>query len=758
MLLYQINKHVATHTHSGPGGFFQYLLYNIPTQGFISETLEALVSGVVLSIERAHNASKLAKIYYKNGELLDSSINRSPTSYLKNPEKERAKYEYNTDKTMHLLRFDDSNGKPLGMLNWFAVHGTSMNNSNHLISSDNKGYAAILFEQTLNPPSTLPGKGEFVAIFAQANEGDVSPNTAGPRCIDTGLPCDEQTSTCNGSNEKCIAFGPGEDMFESTKIIGAKQTAKALELFDSASKDGVQLRGKIKFIHQHIDITNQYIPVYESAQNLLSMYEAEAKERRAAQLKRKQSSQVDRRRFFKRQSAGATGALSNSTAASLPITSRYEPAKILTDEKGNNVGEYFKTCNAALGYSFAAGTTDGPGAFDFTQGSTNSTQLWNAVRNLLRKPSDELRECHRPKPIVLATGEMDFPYLWHPRIVPTQIFSIGQLTIVGLPGEFTTMSGRRVREAVRDELRVEHDGKAPNNNNDDTIKDGQEPIVVLSGLSNIYTSYVTTIEEYDNQRYEGGSTLFGPHTLQAYVQQFAKLAKVLAEDGKLEDNKLSPPNLLDRQITLKPSVIFDSSPRGKKFGQVIVDVKSNSTYKCGDLISVTFASANPRNDLKLEESFLYVELYDLSTKNWVKVESDASWNTKFIWKRTNSMMGTSEAIIEWKVPTNCKSGIYRITHFGASKNIFQSIKQFSGTSSSFKLVSSTPLTPEVELAFSSLQQANTEDIDASKPIDNSIDSIFETLMPVRVKSSVLSRQTNGYPKFGFLSNFFKHFG
>jgi len=30
-------------------------------------------------------------------------------------------------------------------------------------------------------------------------------------------------------------------------------------------------------------------------------------------------------------------------------------------------GRVGKTCKAALGYSFAAGTTDGPGMFDFTQ-------------------------------------------------------------------------------------------------------------------------------------------------------------------------------------------------------------------------------------------------------------------------------------------------------------------------------------------------------------------------------------------------------
>ena len=33
-----------------------------------------------------------------------------------------------------------------------------------------------------------------------------------------------------------------------------------------------------------------------------------------------------------------------------------------------NNGTKANTCSPALGYSFAAGTTDGPGEFDFTQG------------------------------------------------------------------------------------------------------------------------------------------------------------------------------------------------------------------------------------------------------------------------------------------------------------------------------------------------------------------------------------------------------
>ena len=48
--------------------------------------------------------------------------------------------------------------------------------------------------------------------------------------------------------------------------------------------------------------------------------------------------------------------------------------------------------------------------------------------------------------------------------------------------------------------------------------------VVLAGLSNVYTHYIATFEEYQRQRYEAASTIFGPHSLQAYQQQYSKLA------------------------------------------------------------------------------------------------------------------------------------------------------------------------------------------------------------------------------------------
>lgn len=84
------------------------------------------------------------------GEILDAGINRSPSAYLNNPEEERRKYKYDTDKEMTLLKFVDDEWGPVGSFNWFATHGTSMSRTNSLISGDNKGAAARFMEDWYN--------------------------------------------------------------------------------------------------------------------------------------------------------------------------------------------------------------------------------------------------------------------------------------------------------------------------------------------------------------------------------------------------------------------------------------------------------------------------------------------------------------------------------------------------------------------------------------------------------------------------------
>ena len=66
------------------------------------------------------------------------------------------RYEHNVDRVMQLLQFE-SDGEIRGVFAWFAVHPTSMNNTNTLISSDNKGVASLIVEKHFNGDA-MPGK------------------------------------------------------------------------------------------------------------------------------------------------------------------------------------------------------------------------------------------------------------------------------------------------------------------------------------------------------------------------------------------------------------------------------------------------------------------------------------------------------------------------------------------------------------------------------------------------------------------------
>lgn len=200
----------GTHTHSNPGGFLDTFMYLFTNFGYWPDSMQAIVDGTVRAIVNAHNSMVPGRVLMNTGLLRDSSRNRSPTSYLRNPAEERARYNSDIDEDFVLLRIEAEDGRELGALSWFAVHTTSVNGSNHYIDGDNKGAASLMFETWKNPQD-FPGKGAFVAGFAQANHGDTSPNLFGAFCQDTGLPCDLFNSTCptpdGPRSQRCVATG-----------------------------------------------------------------------------------------------------------------------------------------------------------------------------------------------------------------------------------------------------------------------------------------------------------------------------------------------------------------------------------------------------------------------------------------------------------------------------------------------------------------------------------------------------------------------
>ena len=202
----------ATHTHAAPGGTDSHLLVDITTLGFRPITFDANVSGIVDAISRAHADVRRGQVRVTTGSLYDAGVNRSPVAFDRNPDKDRLPTRIDPRSVNLQLERD---GELVGLINWFATHGTSMTATNLLVSSDNKGYAAWHWEREVagvdysNP--------SFVAAFCQSTPGDITPNL-----------------------DKKPGTGPTTDEFENTRIIGMRQfdTARGHTDDAGASLDG----------------------------------------------------------------------------------------------------------------------------------------------------------------------------------------------------------------------------------------------------------------------------------------------------------------------------------------------------------------------------------------------------------------------------------------------------------------------------------------------------------------------------------------
>jgi neutral ceramidase len=549
----------ATHTHSGPGGFSHYALYNLTILGFDKQNFDAIVNGIYQSVVRAHTNLAEGTIRIAEGEILDASINRSPEAYLANPATERAGSAHDTDKLMTALRLQKSSGKEVGTINWFAVHATSMGNKNHLISADNKGHASYLFEKAKG--TDYSASETFVAAFAQSNEGDVSPNILG------------------GED------GGGADDFESTKISGTKQYTKGLALYTSATE---ALTGGVDYRHAFVPMDNFAV----------------------------------------------------------------------APEFGD--GAPHTTCTAAIGNSMIAGAEDGPGYGKEGWTCKDISDFFGQFTCAVQTTA-----CQGAKPIILSMGSMQ-PYPWTPEVLPLQLVVVGNLAIVAVPFELTTTSGRRLRQTVKSVL-------------------GPRGIsrVVIAGLSNAYAGYVATREEYGVQHYEGASTHFGPFTLAALQEEFNGLSVAL-RDGTTLSPGPAPRDLRDHQTTVQTGVLYDDKPLFAGFGTVISDAAAS--YTRGSKAAVTFWGGHPKNDLKIQGSYLQIQRK--SGTSWAVVANDWDWETRYLWKRDNCLptMGCSRVTIEWAIPTSAPTGTYRIRHDGNWKSGWDGlIRPYTGYSREFSV-------------------------------------------------------------------------
>jgi len=514
----------ATHTHAGVGGYSCYRLYNMTTDGFQPRTFQAIVDGVVASIERAERDLAPGRLLVSRGELHDASVNRSPQSFDCNPDDDRRVFPDRIDPRMTLLRLERG-GRTIGVIDWFATHGTSLSNRNTLISGDNKGYAAYHWERVVAGVRSLDDA-PFVAAFAQTNAGDMSPNVPD------------------------ATRGPTPDDVENTRIIGRRQFDAAYALCNGPATEVVGgLATRLRHVRiSHLDVGAEWC----------------------------------------------------------------------------GDGRAHRTGSAVLGAAFAAGTKEGRGASFCHEGVDANRLLFAASRGFgrLRTP---LGDAQLPKAMLLPVGLLG----WTADVLPIQVVRIGSLALVALAHEVTIVSGLRLRRTVAAALDVDVDD------------------VVVQGYANDYAGYLTTPEEYDAQRYEGGHTMFGRWQLPAYLQEVTRLALDVRDGATPSDDAAPAPARTPRT----------APPRVRKTPLPTL-VPLSPSYQPGDVVRLTQPVPDPRGALR--SSYLVVERRD--GDEWQPVADDADWSTTIAWHPADG--GRWTATMTWRVPDDA-SGVYRLSYLDA---------------------------------------------------------------------------------------------
>ncbi|ORA17892.1 alkaline ceramidase [Mycobacterium asiaticum DSM 44297] len=542
----------TTHTHSGPGGYCGHLLYNLSTSGFRPATFGAIVDGIVESVRYAHDDVAPADVTLSHGELRDASINRSPSSFDRNPVHDRDFFPGRIDPLTTLVRIDRDD-RTVGAVHFFATHGTSMTNRNVLVSSDNKGFAAYHWERTVGAADYLDGQPDLIAAFAQTNPGDMSPHVDGP-----------------------IAYGPSTvaDELANTQRIGMCQFQDAFSQLDNGTPIGTGVDSRFTYVD----------------------------------------------------------------LGAVRVRGEYTPD-----------GQEHYTGRAQIAAATMAGTDEGEGFRGFRQGRN---PFWDKLSGGIYRLSERMRAAHAPKGIVVPAHLVNRLQPFVQEIVPVHLVRIGRLYLIGIPGEPTIVSGLRLRRTVASIVGAE-------------LND-----VLCVGYCNAYIHYVTTPEEYLEQRYEGGSTLFGRWELPALMQTVAGLAEAMRDGRPIDPGPGPKPH--------KPrSWLRDVRADTGSFGSILAE--PTGTCRRGTTAEAVFVSAHPNNDLHRNRT--YVEVLRLDGDQWVRVADDGDWCTTFRWQRDGR--SGSRVRITWDIPTDAAPGTYRIVHHGMARDSHRRLQPFLATTHEF---------------------------------------------------------------------------
>ena len=458
----------ATHTHCSPAGFSSHATYNISVPGFVQHILDKLVKGIVEAIVEADKVKVKANITIGKSNF----ANDIPVSF------NRTVNSYNQNPEVKKYSFSERHlavDRAMTMLNFVSEEGALLGSINwfavHTSSLPNN-FLKLCSDNKGYAADYLERdlqkkNKNYIGAFAQGACGDVSARVR----YNPNLPFQR------GKYE-----GFYSDDLKSSKFCGQLQYEKAKEIVEN---NQTQINNNtIDFVQQYIDFSKiDILPEFNN---------------------------------------GKTGGV---------------------------------TSPAVMGVAFLEGSKmDGPGMHPFIGNfaKTLSNIVRNKEINKAKNKSDiESEKTHRRytaqgnKHLAFETGEKRLfsftdiknffipgavdpmiHYLkhfaslglldehpWSPQILPLQIFKLGTIAIVGFPFEITTVASWRLKKTLEDIL----------------FKQGIEHII-LSPYANAYNGYITTLEEYQVQDYEGGHCVFGQWSLNALQQVSYNLATQMGKE------------------------------------------------------------------------------------------------------------------------------------------------------------------------------------------------------------------------------------
>src|SRR5688572_27902309 len=103
-----------------------------------------------------------------------------------------------------------------------------------------------------------------------------------------------------------------------------------------------------------------------------------------------------------------------------------------------------------------------------------------------------------------------------PETAQLSVVRIGSLVLAAVPAEVTLVAGRELRTAMEEAAER---------------RDWTPARTAIIGLANGYLQYVTTAKEYEQQDYEGGSTLYGPASSAFLARRLGELTAMLPRNG-----------------------------------------------------------------------------------------------------------------------------------------------------------------------------------------------------------------------------------